>query len=119
MEELIERIERRVGVAPETARKSIAAFLTYFDRNGPKERMAEFYQAVPDAVSLVGKRRGGILGVFSNGLMSIYAQLTAAGFSIEQMQMAGEEVIAFAREKVGDDAVEDLIAETPGIRQLL
>ncbi len=43
---------------------------------------------------------------------------SAAGFSNEQMQMAGEEVINFAREKVGNDAVEDLIAFTPGIRQL-
>lgn len=120
MDELIERIERRVGVAPETARKSIAAFLTYFDRNGPKERMAQFYAAVPDAEAMVGKRRGGIFGVFNGGgLMGIYAQLAAAGFSNEQMQMAGEELVNFAREKVGDDAVEDLIAYTPGIRQLL
>ena len=119
MEELIERIERRVGVAPETARKTIAAFLTYFDRNGPKKRMAEFYAAVPDAEAMVGKRRGGLFGVFNGGLMGIYTQLAAAGFSIEQMQIAGEELVDFAREKVGDEAVDDLIAYTPGIRQLL
>jgi len=119
MDELIERIEHRVGVAPETARKTISAILTYLDRNAPKERMAELYAAVPDAEAMVGKRRGGIFSVFNGGgLMGIYTQLASAGFSNEQMQMAGEEVVNFAREKVGDDAVEDLIAFTPGIRQL-
>ncbi len=119
MDELIERIERRVGVEPEAARKSIAAILTYLDRNAPKDRMAELYAAVPEAEGLVTKRRGGIFGAFSGGgLMGIYSQLTSAGFSVEQLQMAGEEVVAFAREKAGDAVVDDLIESTPGVRQL-
>ena len=113
MDELIERIERRAGVEPDTARKSIAAILTYLDRNSattdelstppdrnaPKGRMAELYAAVPEAEGLVTKRRGGIFSAFSGGLMGIYSQLTSAGFTVEQMQMAGEEVVAYAREK--------------------
>lgn len=118
MDELIERIERRVGVEPEAARKSIAAILTYLDRNAPKDRMAELYAAVPEAEGLVTKRRGGIFSAFSGGLMGIYSQLTSAGFSVEQLQMAGEEVVAFAREKAGDAVVDDLIESTPGVRQL-
>ncbi len=118
MDELIERIERKAGLSPEAARKSIATILTYLDKNAPRQRMVELYAAVPGAEALVGKRRGGIFGMFNSGLAGIYTQLAAAGFSQEQMQMAGEEVVAFAREKVGHDAVEDLIAKTPGIRQL-
>ena len=118
MDELIERIERRVGVAPDTARKSIAAILNYLDKNAPKKRMAELYAAVPEAEALVTRRRGGIFSAFSNGLMSIYTQLTSEGFTIEQMQIAGEEVVAFAREKAGDEVVDDLIESTPGVRQL-
>ncbi len=38
--------------------------------------MAELYAAVPEAEAMVGKRRGGIFGVFNGGgLMGIYAQL--------------------------------------------
>lgn len=118
MDELIERIERRAGVEPDTARKSIAAILTYLDRNAPKGRMAELYAAVPEAEGLVTKRRGGIFSAFSGGLMGIYSQLTSAGFTVEQMQMAGEEVVAYAREKAGDAVVDDLIESTPGVRQL-
>ena len=118
MDELIERIERKAGVAPDTARKSIAAILTYLDRNAPKVRMAELYVAMPEARGLVTKRRGSIFSAFSGGLMGIYSQLTSAGFTVEQMQMAGEEVVAYAREKAGDAVVDDLIESTPGVRQL-
>lgn len=119
MEELIERIKRRVGVEPETARKSIAAIVTYLDRNAPKAKMAELYAAIPEAETLVTKRRGGIFSAFSSGLMGVYTQLTSAGFTNEQMQIAGEEVIAYAREKAGSAVIDDLIESTPGIRQLL
>lgn len=118
MDELIERIERKVGLAPETARKSIAAILTYLDKNGPQDRMSELYEAVPGARELVGKRRG-LFGVFGGGLAGVYSQLTQAGLSAEKMQMAGEEVLAFARERIGAEAVDEIIAATPGLRQLL
>lgn len=119
MDELIERIEQKVGIGPDAARSSVAALLSYLDKNAPKQRMAEIYAAVPGAEAMVGKRRGGIFGAFSGGLMGIYTQLNSAGMSNEQMQMAGEEILAFAREKVGPEAIDDVIGSVPALRQIL
>ena len=119
MDELIERIEEKAGISSDAARSSVAALLSYLDKNAPKRRMEELYAAVPGSEALVGKRRGGIFGAFGGGLMGVYSQLSAAGLSNEQMQHAGEELMVFAREKVGDDAVDDVIGLVPALRQLL
>lgn len=119
MEELIERIGAKAGIASDAARNSVAALLSYLDKNAPKGRMEELYAAVPGTEALVGKRRGGIFGAFGGGLMGVYTQLSSSGLSNEQMQRAGEELLAFAREKVGDDAVDDVIGSVPALRQLL
>jgi len=117
MEELIERLRTKSGVEPEAAKKSIAAILTYLDKNAPANRMAEVYAAVPGSRDLVGKGGGFFGGI--GGLLGVYTQLKSAGLSSEQMQSAGTELLAFTREKIGDEAIEDVIASVPALRQLL
>jgi hypothetical protein len=118
MDELIERLRQKAGVSPEAATKSIAAILTYLDKNAPANRMAEVYAAVPGSRDLVGKGGGGLFGGIG-GLLGVYTQLKSAGLSSEQMQNAGTELLAFTREKVGDEAIEDVIASVPALRQML
>jgi hypothetical protein len=120
MDELMERLETKAGVGPDAARKSIAAILGYLDRNAPAQRMEELYAAVPGARELVGAGGGG--GLFGGGiagLLGVYSQLKSAGLTSEQMQSAGVELLAFTREKVGDEAINDVIASVPALRQLL
>ena len=117
MDELIERLEQKAGVGPEAARKSVAAILTYLDKNAPANRMEELYAAVPGARELTGNPRSGLLGGIG-GLLGVYTQLKSTGLTSEQMQSAGTELLAFTREKVGDEAIDDVIASVPAIRQL-
>ncbi|MGV8839518.1 MAG: hypothetical protein ACWA6X_04355 [Bauldia sp.] len=118
MEELINRIGERAGVPHEAARQAVSVFISYLDRSAPRERMADVYAAVPGVESLVVKQKGGLFGFLNNGLTNVYSQLSAAGFSSQQMQWAGEELLAFAREKAGAEAVDDIIASVPQLRQL-
>lgn len=119
MDELLARIEKKAAVAPEAGRKAIGVVLSYLDRNAPPHRMAEIYAALPGAEALVANRRGGVFGMLGGGLMGAYAQLTATGLSPGQMKAAGEELLAFAREKVGADAVDEIAASVPALRQFL
>ncbi len=119
LDELIQRIASAAGISAEAARKSLSAFLSYLDANAPKERMAPFYKAAPGIEGLVVKPKGGLFGMFSGGLMSLYSDLTSAGLSTTQMQKAGEAMLGFAREKVGDEEIDRLVASVPALRQLL
>ena len=118
MEELIERLRDKAGVEPEAAETAISAIITYLDKNAPPSRMEELYAAVPGARELAGRRSGGLFAGMG-GLFGVYTQLKSAGLSSEQMQSAGTELLAFTREKVGDEAIDDVIASVPALKQLL
>jgi hypothetical protein len=42
-----------------------------------------------------------------------------AGLSMGQVQAVTKEIIAFTREKAGDDAVGDIVAAIPGLSQFV
>ena len=119
MDELIERMVSAAAISPDAARKALSALLSYLDGNAPKERMAPFFKAAPGIEQLVVKPKGGLFGMFSGGLMSLYSDLTSAGLSTKQMQQAGEAMLGFAREKVGDEEIDRLVESVPALRQLL
>jgi len=120
MDELLQRLEEKADVGPEAGRKAIGAVLSYLDRNAPAEKMAPLYAAIPGSKELTaGKKGGGLFGMIGGSLMGVYSQLTAAGLSTTQMQKAGTEILAFAREKVGDAAVDDIANSVPALRNLL
>lgn len=119
MEELINRIGQKAGVPQEAARHAVSVFISYLDRSAPKDRMADVYAAVPGVEALVVKQKGGLFSFLNgNSLSNVFSQLSEAGFSSQQMQWAGEELLAFAREKAGPEAVDDLISSVPQLRQL-
>jgi hypothetical protein len=53
------------------------------------------------------------------GIMGAGTQMMAAGLSMDQVQGVTREVIAFAREKVGDDAVGEVVGAIPGLSQFV
>lgn len=121
MDELLARIEARAGVTVTVARKAIGVIVSHLDRHAPPERMAEFYAAIPGSADLVeDKKPAGLLGkMFGGGLLGVYNDLRAAGLETGQMQEAGEELMAFARERVGAEAVDEILGSVPGLKQFL
>ena len=53
------------------------------------------------------------------GIMGVGTKLMAAGLGMDQMQAATREIISFAREKIGEDAVGEIVGTIPGLGQFL
>ena len=111
MEELIGRITSAAGIDAETAKKSVAAILGFLKAEGPAKEVDQVMAAVPGAAQAgEGSFAGG-------GLMGLAGQLGDAGLDMGQMQTVGREVLAFAREKAGEDVVGEIVGATPGLGQ--
>ena len=53
------------------------------------------------------------------GLMGVGAKLMGAGLSMGQVQIAAKEILVFAREKAGNETVEEIAAGIPGLSQFV
>lgn len=64
---------------------------------------------------------GAITGAIggANPLMEALSKLQSAGLDMEQSRTAGIEVLNYAKEKAGDDAVKKVTDQIPGLSQLL
>jgi hypothetical protein len=124
MEELIERVSTAAGIEPEVARKAIGIILGFLQKEGPADEVGKVLDSVPgareaaaSAAAEAGESSGGFLGglLGGGGLMGLASQLSGIGLSMGQMQNVGQEVFAFAREKVGEDAVGQIAGAIPGL----
>ena len=53
------------------------------------------------------------------GVMGAGMSMMSAGLSMGQVQSVTRQFIAFAREKVGEDAVGEIVAAIPGLSQFV
>ena len=59
-------------------------------------------------------------GMFSmGGIMGAGTKMMAAGLSMGQVQGVTREVIGFAREKAGEDAIGEIVGAIPGLSQFI
>lgn len=129
MEELINRIVAASGVGEEQAREAIAIILKFLNKDGPEEQMQQIFDALPGARELVaereGKGGGGLLGGLGSmmgggmGAMAALNELTSAGLDMGEVQSVTKELVAFAKEKAGDDVVDEVISQIPGLSQVI
>jgi len=107
MEELVARLVANVGVDQATAEKSIGIILDFLHKEGPADKL-EAQQAADT---------GGGFGM--GGLMGAGTKLMAAGLSMGQVQGVTKEVMAFSREKAGEDVVGEIVGSIPGLSQFI
>jgi hypothetical protein len=129
MDELIARITARTGLDEATARKAIEIIINFLNRDGPTDLVAEFVAKFPGAEALLkahgetgksgflGGRLSGLLG--GMGAVAAFNELTAAGLDMAQVQEVTKEVIAFAKTHVGEELVDRVIADIPGLSQIV
>lgn len=60
---------------------------------------------------------GGLMGGQTGGLMAAANDLMGAGLDMGQIQGVTQEVVGFAREKAGDEVVQQVMAHIPGMDQ--
>jgi len=123
MNELIQRLIARAGIDAATAEKAVAIILDFLLKDGPTDKVQALIDKLPGAAEAVEAERqsGGGGGFFGGmgGIMGAGNRLMAAGLGMGQVQTVTREVVAYARETVGEDTVGEIVASVPGLSQFV
>ncbi len=118
MDELIGRLVADTGVDRDAAETAVGIILDFLAKEGPADKMQSLLAKLPGAEALMQKAAaeggGGMGGVMGAGM-----RMMGAGLSMGQVQDVTRQFIAFAREKVGEDEVGQIVGAIPGLSQFI
>jgi hypothetical protein len=123
MDELVDRIVASSGVERPVAEKAIGIILDFLRKEGPTEKVDAVIARLPGADALLQSATsgadsgGGMFGM--GGIMGAANRLMSAGLSMGQVQRVTQEVVAYTREKAGEDAVGEVVGAIPGLSQFV
>jgi hypothetical protein len=121
MQELIDRVAAAAGIDATTAQQAIGMILAFLRKEGPTDQVDKLLGAMPGAADLAaaheGGGGGGLMGMFSGGLMGLAGQLSGLGLGMGEMQSVGRELFNVAREQAGEDTVGEIAGSIPGLGQ--
>jgi hypothetical protein len=117
MYELIDRLVANVGIDKTTAEQAVGIILNFLKKEGPSDRVQGLIDRLPGISALMESQKGGG-GMFEmGGVMGVGMKLMGAGLSMEQIQAVTKEIIAYTREKAGDEAIGEIVAAIPSLSQ--
>ncbi|KAB0265283.1 DUF2267 domain-containing protein [Microvirga brassicacearum] len=126
MEELIARVTQKTGLDAATAETAIGIILAFLQKDGPAAEVNQLIAALPgaeDAIAKAGSGGGGgimgMVGSMGGGVMALGTRLMGAGVSMGQMQPLGHELLAYGREKAGEDVIGPIVGAIPGLSQFV
>ena len=135
MDNLIARVATTANLAPEIARKAVALIADFIQREASEDGVKDLFSKAPELQAIIassahtggeGMPYGlkGLMGVAAGamgggGLMALGGELMGLGLSMDQIQTAGREVFAYAREVAGDQTVGEISASIPGLSQFI
>ena len=135
MDNVIARVAKAANLSPEVARKAVALVVDFIQREASEDAVKDLFDKAPQLHAIVasgaptgGQGMGyglkGLMGIAAGamgggGLMSLAGELMGLGLSMDQIQTAGKEVFAYAREVAGDETVGEISASIPGISQFI
>ena len=118
MDELLDRLVDKVGVDRGVAEKAVGIILTFLLKEGPSDKVQALIQQMPGAeAAMQAAATDGGFGM--GGIMGVGTKLMAAGLGMDQMRAVTGEIIAYAREKLGEDAVGEIVGSIPGLGQFV
>jgi len=124
MDELIGRLVA-TGIDRAAAEKAVGIILDFLVKEGPADKVQPLLAKLPGAEALMQKASsesgglGGLMGGAMGGVMGAGMKMMSAGLSMGQVQSVTKAVIAYSREKVGEDAVGEIVAAIPGLAQFV
>ena len=123
MEELIARLVADVGIDRAAAEKAVGIIFDFLAKEGPGDKVQPLLAKLPGAEAAMQKAASegsgdGLAGAMS-GVMGAGMRMMSAGLSMGQVQSVTRAVIAYAREKAGEDAVGEIVAAIPGLAQFV
>jgi hypothetical protein len=122
MDELIARLVANVGVDRAAAEKAVGIILDFLSKEGPPDKVQALLDKLPGAQALIQTQQGSDAGggMFAmGGIMGAGTKMMAAGLSMSQVQGVTKEVIAYTREKGGEDAIGEIVGAIPGLSQFV
>jgi len=121
MDELIGRLVANVGVDRTAAATAVAIILQFLVQEGPKDKVQHLVDRLPGAAEAIqsAPQDSGGGGMFGGGVMAAGTRMMAAGLSMGQVQAVTRETISYAREKIGEDAVGEIVGAIPGLGQFV
>jgi hypothetical protein len=120
MDELIGRLVADIWIDRAAAEKAVGIILDFLVKEGPADKVQPLLAKLPGAEALMQKvasEGGGGLGGMMGGVMGAGMKMMSAGLSMGQVQSVTRAVIAYTREKAGEDAVGEIVAAIPGLAQ--
>lgn len=119
MNDLVARLVANVGIDQATAEKSVGIILDFLQKEGPADKVQALIDSLPGGDTLL-KAEQSSGGLFSmGGLMGAGSRMMAAGLTMGQVQAVTRETIAFARKKIGEDAIGEIVGSIPGLSQFV
>jgi hypothetical protein len=122
MDDLVDRIAAKVGVDRTVAEKSVGIIFDFLSKEGPTEKVQALLDQLPGANAAVAAAQaddaGGMFGSMG-GIMGVGSRLMSAGLGMGEIQGVTRELIAYAREKAGDEAVGGIVGAIPGLSQFI
>ncbi|WP_082442416.1 DUF2780 domain-containing protein [Roseibium album] len=130
MEELVSRVMSAAGIDKDLATNAVGIILNFLNKEGPEDKMKLIFDALPGAAELVAGRQdagsgGGLMGGLGNmmggkmGAMAALSELNGAGLDMGGIQSVVKELVSYAKEKAGDDVVDEVISQIPGLSQVV
>jgi hypothetical protein len=122
MNELVARLVANVGVDQAAAENAVGIILDFLRKEGPADKVQALIDKLPGAEALLAAQQadGGSASMFAmGGLMGAGTKMMGVGLSMGQVQGVTKETIAYAREKLGDDAVGEIVGSIPGLSQFI
>jgi hypothetical protein len=121
MDELIGRLVANVGVDRAAAEKAVGIILQFLAKEGPADKVQTLIEKLPGAAAAMqaAPPDEGSGGLFGGGVMAAGTRMMGVGLSMGQVQAVTRETIGYAREKVGEDAVGEIVGAIPGLGQFV
>ncbi|AZN72702.1 hypothetical protein D5400_16760 [Georhizobium profundi] len=116
MDELISRITANVGIDDATARKAVGLILGFLQREGADGPAAKMVEGIPGGPEAVAEHGGEATG---GGVMGLGQQLMSAGLGMGEISGVARETVAFAKQHVGEETVDQVVASIPGLSQFV
>jgi hypothetical protein len=118
MDELIGRLVADLGIERTAAEKAVGIVLDFLAKEAPADKIQPLLTHLPGAEELMqqaaAEDSGGMGGIMGAGM-----RMMAAGLSMSEVQDVTRLFIAYAREKVGEAEVAEIVAAIPGLAQFV
>jgi hypothetical protein len=120
MDELIGQIASNVGIDEATAKQAVTIIMSFLNSEGPSDKVQQLVSAVPGMEDYISADTGGGgLGGMMGGVMAVAGQLQGLGLGMGEIQGVTQQTVAYAKDKGGEDLVNEIVGSIPGLGQFV